>query len=107
MKLVKNKGAGRSRLSVAFRGLHTKNGFMEVFKVTKVHIACVSFNEPSQIKQITLLFCWNFKHELGCSLFAPQFDPFFGIFVTFYTWPIIYLGNPFCTLIYDNASRKL
>ena len=57
MKLVKNKGAGRSRLSVAFRGLHTKNGFMEVFKVTKVHIARVSFNEPSQIKQITPLFC--------------------------------------------------
>ena len=72
MKLVKNKGAERSRLSVAFRGLHTKNGFMEVFKVTKVHIARVSFNEPSQIKQITPRFLLELQARVRLLLIRPS-----------------------------------
>ena len=35
---------------------HPKYGVMEVFKATKVHIPSISFNEPSQIKQITPSF---------------------------------------------------
>ena len=43
-----------------------KYGVMEVFKATKVHIPSISFNEPSQIKQITLSFFLlkNLEHEL-------------------------------------------
>ena len=45
---------------------HPKYGVMEVFKATKVHIPSISFNEPSQIKQITLSFFLlkNLEHEL-------------------------------------------
>ena len=87
---------------------HPKYGVMEVFKATKVHIPSISFNEPSQIKQITLSFFLlkNLEHELKfwLLLIRPSIWPFFGIFVTFYTWPIIcaraILFAPWCITMF-------
>ena len=88
---------------------HPKYGVMEVFKATKVHIPSISFNEPSQIKQITLSFFLlkNLEHELKFRLLLirPSIWPFFGIFVTFYTWPIIcaraILFAPWCITMFS------
>ena len=82
---------------------------MEVFKATKVHIPSISFNEPSQIKQITLSF---FAQEPRARV-KVQAAPYSPLNLTFF-WNICdflhlayYLrqGNPFCTLVHHNVSK--